>query len=151
MTFDAGRRGSECFGVALAYPDGIPSESNIKSEPRRSPLTSLIALFTGSSRQQEVRLWDIRAKTTVYELSTGNTNVTSLAWDDKHNTLYAAAECDYVDRNGFFYDYRRAKIPKFMRDEESLANRHPDAMDEDYDDEEEEEEYDDDDDYDEED
>ncbi|KAG6917861.1 hypothetical protein DXG01_000766 [Tephrocybe rancida] len=97
MTFNAGRSDSECSAVTLAYPDGIPT------------------LFTGSRSQQEVRLWDIRAQSTVYELSTGNTNVASLVWDDGHNTLYAATECDYIDHIGH-HDYRRAKEPKFTKE-----------------------------------
>ncbi|KAG6825489.1 hypothetical protein H0H93_000620, partial [Arthromyces matolae] len=105
MTFNVGRNGGECSGVALAYPDGIPT------------------LFTGATRQQEVRLWDIRARSTVYDLSTGNTGVTSLAWDGAHDTLYAATECNYLDRSGNFHDYRHAKVPAFMLREERRANR----------------------------
>ncbi|KAG6905613.1 hypothetical protein DXG01_001686 [Tephrocybe rancida] len=102
MIFNAGRESSDCPGVALAYPDAIPT------------------LFTGSTKQQEVRLWDIRARTTVFELSTGNTGVVSLAWDDAHNALFAATECGYVNHIGN-HGYRTAKEPKFMREERQRA------------------------------
>lgn len=57
-------------------------------------------------------MWDIRAQTAVYELATGNNAVTSMVWDSKRNSLYAATECNYIDRNGIHYEYRKAKIPK---------------------------------------
>ena len=57
-------------------------------------------------------MWDIRARTAIYELATGNNAVVALAWDDACNSLYAATECRYVDRMGSHHDYRRAVIPK---------------------------------------
>jgi hypothetical protein len=57
-------------------------------------------------------LWDIRARKTVYELATGNNNVVKLAWDKSRAMLYAASVCQYVDRDGYHFDYRRARIPK---------------------------------------
>ncbi|KAF8071505.1 hypothetical protein FPV67DRAFT_876444 [Lyophyllum atratum] len=97
MTFNAGRQTEECCAVVLAHPDGVPT------------------LFTGAARAEEVRMWDIRAKATVYELSTGNNAVVSLAWDARHNALYAATECRYMDRMGNWNGYRRAKVPKDQR------------------------------------
>lgn len=35
-----------------------------------------------------------------------------MAWDSSRSTLYAATECNYIDRMGNNFDYRRAKIPK---------------------------------------
>lgn len=49
----------------------------------------------------------------MYELATGNNAVVDLSWDSVHNALYAATECNYIDRIGNHHDYRRAKIPKF--------------------------------------
>ena len=45
-----------------------------------------------------------------YELATGNNSVLSLAWDAPRSTLYAATECEYMDRLGNYHDYRHAKI-----------------------------------------
>ncbi|KAG6814634.1 hypothetical protein H0H93_012806, partial [Arthromyces matolae] len=83
-------------------------------------------LFTGAAERQEITLWDIRTTTAVYDLSTGNTNVTNLAWDCVRNTLYATAECDYVLRSGDYYDYRIARMPQFLIDEEIGADRDSD-------------------------
>jgi len=57
-------------------------------------------------------MWDIRARTAVYELATGNNAVVALAWDNAHHSLYAATECRYVDRMGGQHNYRKAEIPK---------------------------------------
>jgi hypothetical protein len=57
-------------------------------------------------------MWDIRARTAVYELATGNNAVVALAWDNARNSLYAATECRYIDRMGTNRDYRKAVIPK---------------------------------------
>lgn len=35
-------------------------------------------------------VWDIRARTLVHELSTGNNSVESFAWGSAHTTLYAS-------------------------------------------------------------
>ena len=70
------------------------------------------ALFTGSARHEEIRLWDLRARKAVYDLASGNNAVNSLAWDAEHNVLYAATECAYVDRLGYNHGYREAKISR---------------------------------------
>lgn len=54
-------------------------------------------------------MWDVRARTPVYELATGNNQVNSLAWDSDRNCLYAATECWYQDRYGYHHDYRISK------------------------------------------
>ena len=56
-------------------------------------------------------MWDVRARCTVYELATGNNNVSALAWDSGRSTLYASTECTYIDRMGYNHDYRRARVP----------------------------------------
>lgn len=60
-------------------------------------------------------LWDIRACKVVYDLSTGNTNVRSLVWDETRTALYAATKCQYVDGGGNTRGYRRAEKPGYMR------------------------------------
>ncbi|KAG8776119.1 hypothetical protein FRC12_001079, partial [Ceratobasidium sp. 428] len=55
-------------------------------------------------------MWDVRARTPVYELATGNNRVQSLVWDSDRNHLYAATECKYQDRMGYHHDYRPAKL-----------------------------------------
>jgi hypothetical protein len=69
-----------------------------------------LALFTGANKQEEIRVWDLRARSVVYELATGNNSATSLAWDSERNALYAATECFYFDRMGNDHGYRKARI-----------------------------------------
>ncbi|KAL1940228.1 hypothetical protein VTO73DRAFT_9180 [Trametes versicolor] len=95
MTIDSGKSSEFCEAAALVHPDGIPT------------------VFTGGYRSQSIKTWDIRARALVYELSTGNTAVHTLAWDDRRATLYAGTECDYRDRLGGTYDYRGAHIPRW--------------------------------------
>ncbi|KZT73090.1 hypothetical protein DAEQUDRAFT_762447 [Daedalea quercina L-15889] len=101
MTFDHGCLSEYCSSVVLAHPD---------------------ALFSAGMNTEQIKMWDIRAKETVYELATGNNAVASMAWDPKRSALYAATECEYMDRLGFNHDYRRARIPRwadeFARDSE---------------------------------
>jgi hypothetical protein len=70
------------------------------------------AIFTGQEESEQIKMWDIRARTAVYELATGNNAVVALAWDNTHHSLYAATECHYVDRMGGHHGYRKAEIPK---------------------------------------
>ncbi|KAF8598017.1 hypothetical protein BDV93DRAFT_354678 [Ceratobasidium sp. AG-I] len=94
LTFDACGQGEFCGAVALAHPDGIPT------------------VFTGTGKAEQIKVWDVHARTPVYELATGNNGVSSLAWDAERNSLYAATETSHMDRLGNHHDYRRAKIPK---------------------------------------
>jgi len=71
-----------------------------------------IAMFTGTDTGEHIAMWDVRARTIVYELATGNNSVNAMAWDPVRNCLYAATECNYVDRLGRHYDYRTMKMPK---------------------------------------
>ncbi|KAG8756521.1 hypothetical protein FRC11_005256, partial [Ceratobasidium sp. 423] len=77
-----------CEAALLVHPDGIP------------------AVFTGSTQQEQVRLFDVRARCCVYELATGNNAVRSLAWDSTRNALYAATECSHRDWMGYRHNYR---------------------------------------------
>jgi len=77
-------------------------------------------------------VWDLRARSLVYDLSTGNNAVQSLAWDSDANSLYAATECPYVDRNGYHYDYRYAKIPRKNRSTDTDDVEMEDEEDEDF-------------------
>ncbi|KAH7332730.1 hypothetical protein B0J17DRAFT_619513 [Rhizoctonia solani] len=94
ITLDACGADAFCEAVVLAHPDGIPT------------------VFTGTGKHEQIKVWDIRARTPVYELATGNNAVKSLAWDSKRNCLYAATECTYMDRMGYHHDYRPGNIPK---------------------------------------
>ncbi|KAG8724864.1 hypothetical protein FRC09_013032 [Ceratobasidium sp. 395] len=83
--------GEPCYAVALAHPDGIPT------------------VFTGSRLAEQIKMWDVRARTPVYELATGNNRVNSLAWDPNRDCLYAATECFYKDRLGYHHEYQRSR------------------------------------------
>ncbi|KAF8311600.1 hypothetical protein DL93DRAFT_2168931 [Clavulina sp. PMI_390] len=73
--------------------------------------------FVGGTRSQSVKLWDLRTQCAVYELSTGNNSVSGLGWDEEHQTLYAATECEALDRIGYHHDYRWAKAPSWEKDQ----------------------------------
>lgn len=55
-------------------------------------------------------MWDVRARKALYELSTGNSSVSGLAWDPARNQLFAATECTYRDSYGNHFDYRPASF-----------------------------------------
>ncbi|KAG9094807.1 hypothetical protein FS749_011774 [Ceratobasidium sp. UAMH 11750] len=88
VTFDACQLNETCDAAVLAHPDGIPT------------------VFTGTGKAEQVKMWDVRARTPVYELATGNNQVKSLAWDSDHNCLYTATECSYQERRDYRYGYR---------------------------------------------
>ncbi|KAI0366137.1 hypothetical protein BV20DRAFT_1038513 [Pilatotrama ljubarskyi] len=113
-TLDSGKSSEFCLTVQLIYPDGIPT------------------VFTGSDRYQCVKTWDVRARSLVYELGTGNTSVRALSWDTQHTTLYATTEGDYMDRLGYTHGYRPAHIPGWAK---KVPEEEPEKTDEDeYDD-----------------
>lgn len=66
------------------------------------------AIISGQETKERVMVWDIRARTLVHELSTGNNSVESLAWDSAHATLYASTS----RRNE---EYRKSEIPFAFR------------------------------------
>ncbi|EPQ52734.1 hypothetical protein GLOTRDRAFT_140371 [Gloeophyllum trabeum ATCC 11539] len=102
VTFDVGALSGFCPAGLIVHPDGIPTA------------------ITGALKQEEIKVWDVRARAAVYELATGNNGVTSLAWDSQRSALYAATECNYVDRLGYHHDYRPAKLPKRQRAEDVM-------------------------------
>ncbi|KAJ7150615.1 hypothetical protein C8R46DRAFT_1358155 [Mycena filopes] len=73
---------TDAMAAVFIHPDGAP------------------LVFTGSGSDQVIRLWDLRTAKMVYELSTGNNDVTALAWDARRNHLYATTRCEHLDRNG---------------------------------------------------
>ncbi|GJE96273.1 WD40 repeat domain-containing protein [Phanerochaete sordida] len=88
LTIEGERQDGPMESALFVHIDGVPT------------------IFTGGTSSQSVRLWDPRAKKLVYELSTGNNEVTSLAWHAQSTTLYALTV--HGDSGG----YRRARIPK---------------------------------------
>jgi hypothetical protein len=92
------------------YPvrDTLPEEHQLFSDDRA-------AIFAGSVRGEHIEMWDLRARASVYVLGTGNNAVMDMAWDSGRNVLYAATECNYVDRFGYHYEYRPARLPKEQR------------------------------------
>ncbi|KAG9094810.1 hypothetical protein FS749_011777 [Ceratobasidium sp. UAMH 11750] len=91
LTFDACQNTDSCDSAVLAHPDGIPT------------------VFSGTDKAEQIKMWDVRAHTPVYELATGNNRVQSLAWDPTRNHLYAATECRYYDWMGYHHEYRYAR------------------------------------------
>ncbi|QRV97269.1 WD40 domain protein [Ceratobasidium sp. AG-Ba] len=100
LTFDVGQRSDTCESALLIHPDGIPT------------------VFAGTNRAEQIKMWDVRARTSVYELATGNNGVTSLAWDSSNNALYAATERNH-------YDYRYAR--KLREEPESSSSDENDS------------------------
>lgn len=121
LTFDTGALSEFCADVVFVHPDGLPSMSY-----QFAMLTLFTdsyvhaALFTGGRATQQIKMWDVRARCVVYELATGNNDVSALAWDSGRSTLWAATECLYIDRMGYNHDYRRAKAPGHL----SWGDRH---------------------------
>lgn len=98
LSMDCGNRSEGCPAAVLIHPDGIPT------------------VFTGGEAKEHIKMWDIRARAAVYEMSTGNNAVVGMAWDAQHNSLYAATECRYMDRMGNSLEYRRGKVPIEQRE-----------------------------------
>ncbi|KAJ7017732.1 hypothetical protein C8F04DRAFT_1154867 [Mycena alexandri] len=96
LSFCAGSGQENCGGIALVHPDGVP------------------VLFTGSTNDEVIRLWDIRARKMIYELSIGNNSVNGMTWNDAQNALYVSTTCSFMDRNGYTSGYRRARLPSSM-------------------------------------
>ncbi|KAJ6473508.1 hypothetical protein DFH09DRAFT_1109892 [Mycena vulgaris] len=82
-----------CKAAVLIHPDGIP------------------LVFTSSSSEQVIKLWDIRAAKLVCELATGNNEVRGMAWDAPRAVLYVTTLCPYFDKWGTHRDYRAAYPP----------------------------------------
>jgi WD40 repeat protein len=75
-------------------------------------LIGVSVIFTSAEQDEVIRLWDVRAAKLVYELSKGNNQVTSMAWDSERSVLYTSTDCDYMDRYGNTTGYHTAKVPK---------------------------------------
>ncbi|KAI0057346.1 hypothetical protein BV25DRAFT_1432852 [Artomyces pyxidatus] len=92
-----------------------------RDEPIRAALYQHIHqqpfVILGGTKSEQVKVWDVRAKLPLYELSTGNNQVNALAWDEPRQTLYAATECCYKDRNGYRIGYRAAQFPDSGEDD----------------------------------
>ncbi|KAI0368806.1 hypothetical protein BV20DRAFT_998200 [Pilatotrama ljubarskyi] len=95
LTFDSGLQSEACADVAFVHPDGIPT------------------LFTGGERTEQIKVWDVRGKAVVHELSTGNNAVVGMAWDPRRAALFVATESRRVNRMGEHKGYRRARIPRW--------------------------------------
>ncbi|KAF8311616.1 hypothetical protein DL93DRAFT_2083107 [Clavulina sp. PMI_390] len=106
------------YDVRLSTPVMTMSttEENLDSSVLVSSGGGLYA-FVGGTRSQSIKLWDLRAHCAVYELSVGNNSVSSLGWDEEHQTLYAATECEALDRVGYHNNYRWAKAPSWEEDQ----------------------------------
>ncbi|KAG9127563.1 hypothetical protein FRC07_012193 [Ceratobasidium sp. 392] len=100
LTFDACQQNEACDAAVFTHPDGIPT------------------IFTGTGKAEQIRMWDVRARTSVYELATGNNQVESLAWDSTRNCLYAATAWSYRDRLGYRHDYRTRRSSGRDEDDE---------------------------------
>ncbi|KAI4528798.1 hypothetical protein K525DRAFT_183160 [Schizophyllum commune Loenen D] len=136
LSIDSGEGSERTYSSLYVHVDGIP------------------VIFTGGTHKtQSIKVWDPRAKKLVYELATGNNAVHSLAWDAPRATLYAATECDAMDRMGYRHDYRQARVrdfkihdrrgqpPEPQSSQESKGKGKGNEMDVDAEDEEDEEDY----------
>jgi hypothetical protein len=84
------------------------------------PLKSLspdgcLDVLYGGTKSEQIKVWDVRSKTALYELSTGNNEVNAMVWDGSTQTLFAGTECSYMDRLGYTHDYARAKFGKIQK------------------------------------
>ncbi|THH34104.1 hypothetical protein EUX98_g17 [Antrodiella citrinella] len=94
ISFDCGSSSERLRSALYVYVEGLP------------------LVITGGMKSECITVWEPRMKTALYTLATGNNSVSSLAWDAPRSTLFAATECEYMDRLGYHHDYRPAKIPR---------------------------------------
>lgn len=83
-------------------------------------------MFSGGTKTEGIKCWDVRASQCVYELSTGNTAVQGIAWSPETSTLYAATECTYKDWIGYHHDYRDFHA-RAIQDTDILPPRKPNS------------------------
>lgn len=88
-------------------------------------------MFTSDKKAECITLWDVRTRSPVYELATGNNTVEGMIWSESHNELWAATSCQYVDMHGDHRGYRRVMLPR----EERVREEKDDDVDMDDDDE----------------
>ncbi len=62
---------------------------------------------------EQVKVWDVRARSVVYELSTGNNTVSAMAWDSRRSSLHVATKCIRMNGMGERSGYRKARIPRW--------------------------------------
>ena len=72
----------------------------------------------GGYKSEQIKIWDARARASVYKLSTGNNAVQALAWHHTQNQLFAATDCEYLGYHGTAFDYRQAHFGNGNEDEE---------------------------------
>lgn len=87
---------------------------------------TLPVVFSGGTKTEGIKCWDVRASQCVYELSTGNTAVQGIAWSPETSTLYAATECTYKDWIGYHHDYRDFHA-RAIQDTDILPPRKPNS------------------------
>ncbi|KAF7323595.1 WD40 repeat-containing protein [Mycena kentingensis (nom. inval.)] len=79
-------------------------------------------IIYGGLKSQQIKVWDVRNRASLYELSTGNNSVTDLAWDGPRQTLLAATELDDTGRSGAIpnkkTEKKAAKVEEVNSDEE---------------------------------
>ncbi|KAI0040948.1 hypothetical protein FA95DRAFT_792933 [Auriscalpium vulgare] len=104
-------------GCVKFYDSRAPAPSLAILHNEESVKSALYELFDGQpyviiggTGSQQVKVWDVRARAPLYELSTGNNVVNALAWDRKRQTLYAATDCPWMDRIGYHHGYRPARF-----------------------------------------
>ncbi|KZT53574.1 hypothetical protein CALCODRAFT_48994 [Calocera cornea HHB12733] len=66
-------------------------------------------LFVGGTKTELITCWDVQATKPLYELSTGNNQITGLAWNSSTQSLYAATSCPHVDSEGNPIEMRKLR------------------------------------------
>lgn len=64
-----------------------------------------LVVFTSTGASENIKVWDVRFRSLIYELAMGNNEAGSLAWDANKNSLYVATVRNHVE-------YCRARIHK---------------------------------------
>ncbi|KAI0311303.1 hypothetical protein OF83DRAFT_1177712 [Amylostereum chailletii] len=72
-------------------------------------------IIIGGTTSEQITVWDVRARRPLYELSTGNNEVSSMEWDAPRQTLYAATDCTYRTWLGTREGYRPARFDRMKR------------------------------------
>lgn len=62
----------------------------------------IVRVVAITDAKDAVKVWDVRAKSIVYELATGNDEVVGLGWDDTRSTICDSRLRQY-DTNGRTY------------------------------------------------
>ncbi|TCD63392.1 hypothetical protein EIP91_005600 [Steccherinum ochraceum] len=94
LSFDNGMSSEPLYSALYVHVDGLP------------------VVFTGGQKSESIKVWDVRQKSILYELATGNNSVLNLAWDAPRSTLLACTESQYMDWMGGLHGYRPAYLPR---------------------------------------